>query len=100
MPTTNAEIADILRSHADLLEIAGENAFRINAYRRAADAVKDHGRSIAKEADLTDIPGVGAGIAAVLREILNTGQYTEFEELQESLPGSLLSILEDRKSVV
>lgn len=94
MPTTNAEIADILRSHADLLEIAGENAFRINAYRRAADAVKDHGRSIAKEADLTDIPGVGAGIAAVLREILNTGQYTEFEELQESLPGSLLSILD------
>lgn len=90
MPMTNAEIADILRGHADLLE----NAFRINAYRRAADAVKDHGRSIAKEADLTDIPGVGAGIAAALREILNTGQYSEFEELQESLPGSLLTILD------
>lgn len=91
---TNAEVAGILRSHADLLEIAGENAFRINAYRRAADAVKEHDRSITDEQDLTEIPGVGAGIAAALREILDTGQYSEFEDLQESLPGSLLTILD------
>lgn len=94
MRMTNAEVAGILRSHADLLEIAGENAFRINAYRRAADAVKEHERSITDEQNLTELPGVGAGIAAALREILDTGQYSEFEELQESLPGSLLTILD------
>ncbi|CAN5644837.1 hypothetical protein BH24CHL1_BH24CHL1_11800 [soil metagenome] len=94
MPLTNAEIAGILRSHADLLEIAGENAFRINAYRRAADAVKEHHRSITDQQDLTEIPGVGAGIAAALQEILDTGRYSEFEDLQESLPGSLLTILD------
>ncbi|HEX2281881.1 MAG TPA: DNA polymerase/3'-5' exonuclease PolX, partial [Thermomicrobiales bacterium] len=80
--------------HADLLEIAGENAFRINAYRRAADTVKGHDRPIAHETDLTDLPGIGAGIAAVLREIINTGRYSEFEDLQEQLPGSLLTILD------
>lgn len=91
---TNAEIAGILRRHADLMEIAGENRFRINAYRRASDAVKRHPNPVGDEAKLTDIEGVGAGIAAVIGEILETGQYQEFEELQELLPGSLLTMLD------
>ncbi len=94
MAMTNAEIAVVLRSHADLLEIAGESAFRVNAYRRAADAVQDHHRSIEDEPELTSIPGVGASISAALREILATGKFAEFDELQESLPGSLLSMLD------
>lgn len=94
MAMTNSQIADILRQHADLMEIAGENSFRINAYRRAADAVKGHSQAVADEDDPTSLPGVGAGIAGVIREILETGQYSEFEELQEQLPGSLLTILD------
>jgi DNA polymerase (family 10) len=94
MPKTNAEIAEILSQHGDLLEIAGANTFRVRAYRRAADAIKDHERPVADEADPTTIEGVGAGIAAVIKEIVETGQYGEFEELQESLPGSLLTMLD------
>ncbi len=94
MTQTNAEIAEVLAQHADLLEIAGENRFRINAYRRAARAIKSHESAVADEQDLTDIDGVGAGIAAVVTEILETGQYGEFEDLQESLPGSLLTMLD------
>ncbi|HEX5164735.1 MAG TPA: DNA polymerase/3'-5' exonuclease PolX [Thermomicrobiales bacterium] len=94
MALTNAEIAEMLRANADLMEIAGENSFRVNAFRRAADAVRDHDRALTAEADLTDIPGVGAGIAAVLREILATGTFGSFEELQEQLPGSLLALLD------
>ena len=91
---TNAEIADILRAHADLLEIAGENIFRVGAYRKAADAVQAHDGALASQGDLTDIPGVGPGIAGALREILSTGRYGAFEQLQEELPGSLLTLLD------
>ncbi|MEZ4570872.1 MAG: helix-hairpin-helix domain-containing protein [Thermomicrobiales bacterium] len=94
MTSTNAEIAEILTQHADLMEIAGENRFRIGAYRRAARAIKSHERAVADEPDLTDIEGVGAGIAAVVQEILDSGQYSEFEDLQEALPGSLLTMLD------
>jgi DNA polymerase (family 10) len=91
---TNAEIADLLRRHADLMEIGGENIFRVSAYRKAADAVQAHDRALASEADLTDLPGVGPGIAAALREIIATGHYTAFDHLQEELPGSLLTLLD------
>ena len=94
MTSSNAEIAEILTQHADLMEIAGENRFRVNAYRRAARAIKSHERAVANEPKLTDIDGVGAGIAGVVQEILDTGQYSEFEELQEALPGSLLTMLD------
>ncbi len=94
MTTTNAEIAEILDQHGDLMEIASENRFRIRAYRRAASAVKAHERPVASEPDLTTIEGVGAGIAAVIQEIVTTGQYGEFEDLQETLPGSLLTMLD------
>lgn len=94
MTQTNAEIAEILAQHADLMEIAGENRFRIAAYRRAARAIKSHESAVAGEQNLTDIDGVGEGIAAVVTEILETGQYSDFEDLQESLPGSLLTMLD------
>jgi len=94
MAQTNAEIAEMLRANADLMEIAGENAFRVNAFRRAADAVRAHDRALTAQADLTEIPGVGAGIAGVLREILTSGTFATFEELQEQLPGSLLALLD------
>ena len=94
MAQTNAEIAEMLRANADLMEIAGENSFRVNAFRRAADAVRAHDQSLTAQVDHTSIPGVGAGIAAVLREILTTGTFASFEELQEQLPGSLLTLLD------
>ncbi len=94
MTQTNAQIAEILTQHSDLMEIAGENRFRIAAYRKAARAIKAHERAVADEPDLTAIDGVGAGIAAVVTEILSTGKYGEFEDLQEALPGSLLTMLD------
>ncbi len=94
MQLTNAEIAGILSQHADLLEISGENRFRVGAYRRAAETVLHHERSISDEEDVTALPGIGAGIAAVLDEIVETGRYAEFEELQAILPGSLLTMVD------
>ena len=46
MAQTNAEIGEMLRAHADLMEIAGENMFRVSAFRRAADAIRAHDRPL------------------------------------------------------
>src|SRR4051794_5629662 len=91
---TNAQIAEFLRAHADLMEIAGENIFRVGAYRKAADAVQSHERPISAEPNLRAIPNVGEGIAFVLREIIETGHFAAFDALQEELPGSLLNLLD------
>jgi DNA polymerase (family 10) len=94
MSMTNSEVADLLRTYADLLEMTGESSFRLNAYRRAADAIRSHDRPLASEPDLTSIPGIGAGIAAVLRDTLATGTFPALEELQEEIPGSVLALLD------
>lgn len=94
MTLTNAEIADLLRTYADLMEIAGESSFRLNAYRRAADSLQAYNHPLASEPDLTGIPGVGQGISGVIREVLDTGTFGALEELQEHIPGSVLSLLD------
>ena len=91
---TNAEIATLLRTYADLMEIGGDSSFRINAYRRAADTVQSYDQPLASLPDLTGITGVGQGIAGVIREVLATGTFVALEDLQEQIPGSVLSLLD------
>ena len=64
----NADIARLLGEVADLLEISAGNPFKVRAYRNAARTVADHPDPIAElvkggEFDLTDLPGIGGGIA-------------------------------------
>jgi DNA polymerase (family 10) len=59
---TNKEVAQILRTIADYLEIKGEIVYKALAYRRAADNIVNLGRDINevwREGKLRDIPGVG-----------------------------------------
>lgn len=77
MPVHNAEIAAMFDEIADLLDIQGANPFRIRAYRNAARTVQGLGRELsdmlAGDEDLTDIPGVGADLAAKIVEAVETG---------------------------
>lgn len=91
---TNSQIADQLRAYADLLEMTGESGFRLNAYRRAAESIQQHERPVATEPDVRSIPSVGAGIAAILNEIVTTGSFAALDELQEQMPGSVLALLD------
>ncbi len=92
----NARIAHVLGEIADLLEIRGENPFRIRAYRNAAQAVRDTAVRVAEldESDLRGIPGIGKDIAARIRELSLTGRSTFHEELTAALPVGLLDILQ------
>jgi DNA polymerase (family X) len=82
---SNAEIANILLSLAQLLSLQKENPFKIKAYRRAAKTISALADSVdelvRKEVDLTTIPGIGKGISKSIREIVQRGG--SFEQLED-----------------
>jgi len=92
----NREIAKLFEEMADILEIKGDNVFKINAYRKAARAIGDLSQDVdtlMKEKSLRDIPGVGEGIAKKIVEYLETGKMSKYEELRKGLPEGLLKMM-------
>jgi DNA polymerase (family 10) len=93
---TNKEVAQILRTIADYLEIKGEVIYKALAYRRAADNIVNLGRDINevwREGKLRDIPGVGEALSKKLDELLSTGRLGYYEQLQEEIPSGVLELL-------
>ncbi len=93
---SNAEIADRLLSLAQLLAAAGENTFKVKAYRRAARTVRSIGDSLSdlvhEEADLTELPGIGKAISGVIREIVETGTIHRLESLRSGLKPEVAAV--------
>lgn len=95
----NIEIAKIFYDIANLLEIKGENAFRIRSYRNAALSIEGLPitlKTIAEkdEREIREIPGIGKGISEKIIELLKTGKCTYHRELLKELPSGLLSLLD------
>lgn len=88
--TDNPRCAERLREAADLLEAQGANPFRVAAYRRAADTVRDLPEDLAAlierkgPAGLEALPGIGRGIAAALAEMVRSGRWMQLERLRGS----------------
>ena len=96
--SANNEIAAIFNEIADILDIKGENAFRIRAYRNAARTIEGLGQSVSdmyeeNPALLDDLPGIGAALRDKILEFCQGGKITEHEELRESLPPGLMEML-------
>ncbi|HKZ62920.1 MAG TPA: DNA polymerase/3'-5' exonuclease PolX [Thermoplasmata archaeon] len=93
----NDEIASALYMIAELLELSGdEDRFRPISYRRAARAIESEAEDVgalAREGRLTQIPGVGKGIAAKIEEFLRAGKIGELEALRAQFPPGLLEIM-------
>jgi DNA polymerase (family X) len=93
MPVQNAEIAVMFDQTADLLEIKGENQFRVRAYRRAARTVENLPQSVrgmvAAQTDLSKLPGIGKDLAAKIAAICACGHFDLLEQLKKKLPGEL-----------
>ncbi len=93
----NKEVAEILRKIAQLLEIKGDNPYRIRAYERAAqtiEALTKDVEELAKEEKLEKLPGIGADLASKIREILRSGTLSLYEDLKKEIPPILLTFLE------
>jgi DNA polymerase (family 10) len=93
----NRQIADTFDLIADLLEIRGEVIYKVLAYRRAAESLRELGQDISHihgKGELQDIPGVGEAISEKIQELLETGTLIFLEELKAEVPPSLLELLE------
>ena len=91
----NRAVAQILGEIADLLEIKGENAFKIRAYRSAADTIAAWGDAVERmdEPQLRDLPGIGKDLAKKIRELTSTGVLTYHHELLQEFPPTILDLL-------
>ncbi len=96
-PATNAQIADLFDELADLLDIEGGNAFRVRAYRYAADLIRGHPKAmsdlIAAGKDLTELPGIGRDLAGKLRTLVETGRLPVLEEVAQRTPRVLSRLM-------
>jgi DNA polymerase (family 10) len=91
----NRAIAQVLGEIADLLEIKGENPFKIRAYRSAADTVTAWGEAVARmdEQQLRDLPGIGKDLAKKIVELSTTGVLSYHQELLQEFPPTILDLL-------
>lgn len=94
---SNQEIAATFEEMADLLELSGENAFRIRAYRNGAKAIADLGDSVAQRIldglDLTQVDGIGATLADKSKTLVETGMLPQLEKLRSEVPPTLRNIM-------
>jgi len=93
----NSEVAQILREIAVLLEIKGENRFRVLAYQEAARKIESWPEAIevlAEEGRLREISGIGEGLSAKIEEYLRTGKIEYLEELTKEIPRELIRLTE------
>lgn len=87
------DVIKLLETIAIYLEIKGENPFRINAYRRAAQGLERDERSLTEIDDFTQIRGIGTGTNAIIQEFINNGTCDLLTELQEDVPKGLIPLL-------
>ena len=91
----NATIARVLGEIADLLDISGDNPFKVRAYRNAADIIGHAAEEVAAmdDATLRTWGGIGKDLAQRIREIATTGDCAVRRELLETYPLTLLDVL-------
>ncbi len=93
----NGEVAEVLFDISRLLELEGEDAYRIRAYRKAASSIEGLDGDVNayyREGRLRDIPGVGESIARSIAELLDTGRSGLYEALKKEIPPELYEVIE------
>ncbi len=94
-PLDNREVARVLIEIAMLLELKGDNPFKIRAYRNGADVVASAAEAVAglDESGLKAWPGIGKDLAGRIREIAITGDCGVRQDLLKEFPVTLLDVL-------
>jgi DNA polymerase (family X) len=93
----NKAIANILYETADLLEIDGQDSFRIRSYRNAAQAIENHSQQmkeiIGEPKQVLAISGIGKGMLTNLQELFNDGSLKIQKDLLQKYHPSMLGLL-------
>jgi DNA polymerase (family 10) len=95
----NQQFADIFHEMAVLLDLGGENPFRIRAYDRAALNIENMAEDISTIFEkggikgLEELPGIGKGIAEHVSELINTGKLKAHDDLLKKFPKTLIEMM-------
>ena len=92
----NASISELFSEMADIMEILGEDKFRINSYRKVARVIGDMPTDIEEmlaTGKLAETPGVGKSSLAKIEEFIKTGKIAAHQELLKKIPQALLELL-------
>jgi len=92
----NFEVARLFNLMADVLELQEENAFRIRAYRRAAqnlESLREDVQTLAREDRLDEIPGVGADLAGKIAEYLKSGHVRDIDRATKKIPAGVVALM-------
>ncbi|MDX2042063.1 MAG: helix-hairpin-helix domain-containing protein [Acidobacteriota bacterium] len=97
---TNQQIAEVFRRLASLLELRGENFFKVRSYQSAADTIEDWPQPLAEliaeqgAAALRELPGIGEAISKKIGDLLTTGSFKLWDEVRAEIPESTLDLLQ------
>ncbi len=97
MSISRDAIADILEEIATLLELKGENPFKIKAYKNGADVVRDYDGDIihlAANNELKGIKGIGSALQDKLHELATTGELEFYQNLRGEFPATIFELFE------
>ena len=92
----NQDLAEQFELLADLLELDGADAFRLSAYRRAADRIRESSASVARlalDGRATQIPGIGGTIQDKIAEYAETGDLRAIAKLRDRVPVGLVQMM-------
>ena len=91
----NGEIGRVLNEIADMLEITGENFFRVRAYRNAARAVWDYPATFAELSieKMSEVAGIGKDLSAKIETLVKTGELALHRELSAKVPPGVLALM-------
>ena len=97
MQPANDEIAQLFENLGALLEMKGDSVFKIRAYRRAAETIRQLtfplAQAVHDERKLTGIPGIGKAISDKIHELVTTGKVQTYERTRAELPAGALDLL-------
>ncbi len=94
MPFNKKDIIKLLELIATYMELKGENPFKVSAFRKAASSLEADQRSLKEISDMTKLPGIGKGTAAVIEDYMINGKSEVLEELQKEVPEGLIPLLQ------
>lgn len=93
----NKKIAEIFSEIAKILELKGENPYRVRAYQKASrilESLAEDIKILAEKNQLESIPGIGKDLAKKIEEIIKTGSLLQYEKLKKEIPPGLLKMME------
>ncbi|MEO6436489.1 MAG: PHP domain-containing protein, partial [Tepidisphaeraceae bacterium] len=92
----NQQLSDLFHSLAALMELRGENMFKVIAFQKVSRIIRESNidfRKCMEEGKLCDIEGIGKGSQQIIEEFINGGKSTVLEEVAASVPAGLVPLM-------